>query len=134
MTNFQFPILNIKIVFPGKSRKHLVDLGKEFQTFGYTPQSFRENLWQQIQNSRNQQTREFKCLRSMAMNHKQIALLIKDEEQRPYSEIVIRAVSFVHRIEELAPLGGIESDDKMKPEAFYELLKQLGFKLNLVKP
>jgi hypothetical protein len=69
----------------------------------------------------------------MAMNHKQIALLIKDEEQRPYSEIVIRAVSFVHRIEELAPLGGIESDDKMQPEAFYELLKQLGFKLHLVK-
>ena len=135
MTNFQFPILNIKIVFPGKSRKHLVDLGKEFQTFGYTPQSFRENLWHQIQNSRldEKQTREFKCLRSMAMNHKQIALLIKDEEQRPYAEIIIRAVSFIHRIESLAPLGGIDSHDKMEPEAFYELLKQLGFKLNLVK-
>ena len=133
MTNFQFPILNIKIVFPGKSRKHLVDLGKEFQTFGYTPQSFRENLWHQIQNSRTHKTREYLSLITMAMNHKQIALLIKHEEQRPYAEIIIRAVSFVHRIESLAPLGGIESDDKMQPEAFYELLKQLGFKLHLVK-
>ncbi|HEY9862588.1 MAG TPA: hypothetical protein V6D21_00245 [Candidatus Obscuribacterales bacterium] len=132
MTNFQFPILNIKIV-SRKNRKHLVDMGKEFQTFGYTPQSFRENLWHQIQNSRNQQTREFKSLLSMAMNHEQIALLIKHEDQRPYAEIVIRAVSFIHRIEALSPLGGIDSHDKMQPEAFYELLKQLGFKLNLVK-
>ncbi|MGL6137092.1 MAG: hypothetical protein ACRC2M_07360 [Planktothrix sp.] len=62
------------------------------------------------------------------MNHKQIVLVIKHEEQRPYAETIIRAVSFVHRIEELAPLGGLESHDKMKPAAFYELLQQLGFK------